>query len=182
MQRAQIWANLSATCCAFLIEHMCDNQVPACSPRILCTHPTAGVQLKDLWPVCYRTAMQYRVFRWQDETARLAEPYRNARLSYRVPNCKSQWALKVTMHVYRTRKAQMVASQCMQHHDQRAWHVQTAPGADEVVWDNLKCVACPVHEWLQSTLLSLMIKCERCLQRALRPVPSLQAVHVSESW
>lgn len=34
-----------------------------------------------------------------------------------------------------------MASQCMQHHDQRAWHVQTAPGADEVVWDNLKWVS-----------------------------------------
>lgn len=37
----------------------------------------------------------------------------------------------------------MMASQCMQHHDQRAWSVQTAPGADEIVWNNLKCVAPP---------------------------------------
>ncbi|KAK9809699.1 hypothetical protein WJX73_006828 [Symbiochloris irregularis] len=39
---------------------------------------------------------------------------------------------------FSNRRAQMMASQCMQHHDQRAWHVQTAPGADEIVWSNLK--------------------------------------------
>ncbi|KAK9806417.1 hypothetical protein WJX73_004348 [Symbiochloris irregularis] len=39
---------------------------------------------------------------------------------------------------FRTRRAQMVASNCMSHHDQRAWTVIQAPGPKELIWKNLR--------------------------------------------
>ncbi|KAK9804434.1 hypothetical protein WJX72_012500 [[Myrmecia] bisecta] len=39
---------------------------------------------------------------------------------------------------FRTRRAQVIASTSMQHHDQRAWRVSAAPGPDEIVWRNLR--------------------------------------------
>ena len=38
---------------------------------------------------------------------------------------------------YRTRRAQVIASSSLLHHDQSSWAADAAPNSDELVWANL---------------------------------------------